>query len=87
MLVSLVREGNCKDFFIGDYTIGSLYYVLTRKDLTRNRLSDDTLFSFVILLEIFLSLMYEFYNISFMVNGMLSVTPNDFFYLLYSSLL
>ncbi len=63
MFVSLVSDGNCKDFFIGDYNTGTLYYVLTLRDFTLNLLSDDTLFSFVMLFEIFLSLMYEFYNI------------------------
>ena len=67
MFVSLVSDGNCKDFFIGDYTTGTLYYVLTLRDFTLNLLSDDTLFSFVMLFEIFLSLMYEFYNILLLI--------------------
>jgi hypothetical protein len=62
--VSLVKEGNWRDFFImADYKIGSFYYVFILKDFTLNLLSDDTRFSLVMLFDTFLSLMYEFYNI------------------------
>lgn len=48
---------------MGDYKIGSFYYVFILQDFTLNLLSEDTRFSLVMLFDTFLSLMYEFYNI------------------------
>ncbi len=64
---------------MGDYKIGSFYYVFILKDFTLNLLSEDTRFSLVMLFDTFLSLMYEFYNILLLKNQRnIRLTRNHF---------
>ena len=63
LLLSFIIAGKLRDFIPVDSKNGSFYYVLMRSDLTLNFLSEDARLSFVMLFDIFLSLMNYCSNI------------------------
>ena len=63
LLLSFIIAGKLRDFIPVDSKNGNFYYVFMRSDLTLNFLSEDARLSFVMLFDIFLSLMNYCSNI------------------------